>query len=128
MPLYYAALCPTAFSAAFSIFSMKIPSTSVGAATHNQAKRVCKLACERVSADCSASVLLCKTRRIARPKYRSASKEYNVRYSSDELAVLDDGRARHECVQVGITILYSFQIDIEGVQEKKVKIFMPFCV
>ena len=52
----------------------------------------------------------------------------HMRYRSDELAVLDDGGARHECGQVGTTILYSFQIDIEGVQEKKVKIFMPFCV
>ena len=76
--------------AAFSMFSINIPYPVVGSATHNQAKQVCKLACERVSADCSASVLLGKTRRIARPKYRSASKEYNVRYSSDELAVLND--------------------------------------
>ena len=83
---------------AFNIFSINIPYPSVGFSTHNQAKRVCKLACERVSADCSASVLLRKTRRIARPKYRSASKEYNVRHRTDELAVLDYRAARHECV------------------------------
>ena len=75
----------------------------VGFATHNQAKRVCKLACERVSADCSASVLLRKTRRIARPKYRSASKEYNVRNRTDKLAVLYYRTSRHECGQVGTT-------------------------
>ena len=42
---------------AFSIFSINIPYPSVGLATHNQAKRVGKLACQRVNADCSASVL-----------------------------------------------------------------------
>ena len=88
---------------ASNIFSMKMTQSSVGFATHNQEKRVCKLACERVSADCSASVLLRKTRRIARPKYRSASKEYNVRDCTDELAVLDYWRAWHECGQVGTT-------------------------
>ena len=71
---------------ASSIFSINIPDPSVGFATHTQAKRVCKLACERVSADCSASVLLRKTRRIARPKYRSASKEYNMGDHTHELA------------------------------------------
>ena len=44
-------------SLAFSIFSIKMPYPSVGFATHNQAKRVGKLACQGVSADCSASVL-----------------------------------------------------------------------
>ena len=30
----------------------------------------------------------------------------NVRHCSHELAVLNDGRARHECVQVGTTVFY----------------------
>ena len=51
-----------------------------------------------------------------------------MRHRANELAVLDNRATAQECGQVGITILYSFQIDIEGVQEKKVKIFMPFCV
>ena len=30
--------------------------------------------------------------------------DHNVRDGADELAVLDDGAARHECVQVGTTV------------------------
>ena len=30
--------------------------------------------------------------------------DHNVRYRTDELAVLDDGATAHECVQVGTTV------------------------
>ena len=79
--------------AAFNIFSIKIPYPSVGSATHNQAKRVCKLACERVSADCSA-VARRKTSEVHSTKRNACTaKEYNVRHRADELAVLYDRAA-----------------------------------
>ena len=74
--------------AASNIFSMNMTYPSVGSATHNQAKRVCKLAYKRASADCSASAPKTEQSKKCRRASGEVRKEHHVRDRTHKLAVL----------------------------------------